>query len=62
MKTSSIDQTPTKAVAILYEQSYARGSIPFQNYVSVDLTKPFNPNVTGIDVEPSLDLSARDRE
>ena len=60
MKTPSIDQTSTKAVAFLYEQSYGSGSNPFENYVSVDFTKSFNPNMTGIDVGPSLDLSARD--
>ena len=62
VKTPLTDQTSTKAVAFLYEQSYGSGSNPFENYVSVDFTKSFNRNMTGIDVGPSLDLSARDRD
>ena len=50
VKTPSIDLTITKAVAFLYEQSYASGSNPYENNVSVDLTKPFNPNVTGMNL------------
>ena len=43
-----INQSSTKAVAFLHEQSYASGSNLFENYVKVDLTKSFNPNMTGI--------------
>ena len=60
VKTPSIDQTSTKALAFLCEQSYVHSSNPFENDVSVDFTKCFNPNMTGIGVEPSLALSARD--
>ena len=45
-----------------YEQSYASGSNLVEKYVRVDFTKSFNPNMTGIYVQHSLNLSARDRD
>ena len=59
----AIDQTSTKAMVFLYEQSYGSDSNPFENYAKADFTKSFRSSMTSIYAQHSLDLrlSARDR-
>ena len=63
MKTIATDQTSTKAMVFLYEQSYGSDSNPFENYAKADFTKSFRSSMTSIYAQHSLGLrlSARDR-